>query len=91
MIALNVETISLFCLTYLFEKSALRKLSVCFALMTVRFMYCENVSFGSKVISKVFGCFDVDSVLLFKLSDTVVPYSAGSSTKSVILCKNMVV
>ena len=54
--------ISLFCLFYLFVKSALRKLSICFALMTVKFMYCENVSFGSKVILKVFGCFDVDIV-----------------------------
>ena len=52
MIALNVEMISLFCLTLLFEVSALKKLSICFALMTVRFMYCENVSFGSKVILK---------------------------------------
>ena len=62
MIVLNLEMISLFCLTHLFEKSALRKLSICFALMMVRFMYCKNVSFGSKVISKVFRCFDVDSV-----------------------------
>ena len=58
--------ISLFCLLQLFEVSALRKLSVCLALMTVRFMYCQNVSFGSKVISKflsallliVFDCFN---------------------------------
>ena len=62
MIALNVEMISSFCLPHFFKVSALRKLSVCFALMTVRFMYCENVSFGSKVISKVFGCFVVDSI-----------------------------
>ena len=54
--------ISSFCLPHLFEVSALRKLSVCFALMTMRFMYCENVSFGSKVTSKVFWCFAVDSV-----------------------------
>ena len=54
--------ISSFCLPHLFAESALRKLSFCFALMTVRFMYCENVTFGSKVISKVFGCFAVDSV-----------------------------
>ena len=60
MIALNLKTISLFCLSHLFEESALRKLSVCFALMMVRFIYCENVSFGSKVILKVFMCFDVD-------------------------------
>ena len=62
MVALHVELISSFCLSYLFEVSALRMLSVCFALMTVRFMYCENVSFGSKVIPKVFGCFVVGNV-----------------------------
>ena len=82
--------ISLFCLPHLFEVSALRKLSICFASMMVRFMYCENISLGSKVISKVFGCFAVDNVWLNKLSDKVVPYSAGSGTKSVTLYKNMV-
>ena len=46
--ALNVEMISLFYLLHLFEVSTLRMLSVCFALMRVRFMNCENVSFGSK-------------------------------------------
>ena len=58
--------------------------------MTVRFMYCENVSFGSKVIPRVFGCFVVDSVGFFKLNDRVVPYSAGYSVKRVTLCKNIV-
>ena len=48
MLALNVEMISSFCLPYLFEVSALRKLSICFALMTMRFMYCENVNLGQK-------------------------------------------
>ena len=62
MIALNVEIISLFCVPHLFEVSALRKLSVCFALIKVRFMYCENVSFGSKLISNVFEYFAIDSV-----------------------------
>ena len=57
MIALNAEMISLFCLPYWFEESALKTLSIYFALMTMRFMYCENVSFGSKVIPRVFGCF----------------------------------
>ena len=61
MIALNEEMISSLCLPHLFEESALKKLSVCFALMTVTFMYCENITFGSKVISKVFGCFEIDS------------------------------
>ena len=50
MIALDVEALNSFCLTYLFEVSALRMLSVYFALMTMRFIYCENVNLGSKVI-----------------------------------------
>ena len=62
MIALNVEILSSFCLPHLFDVSALRMLSVCFALMTVQFMYCKNLSYGSKVISKVFGYFVVRSV-----------------------------
>ena len=62
MIALNVEMISSFCLPHLFEESALGKLSICFGLMILRLMYCKKVSFVSKVISKVFGCFAVDSV-----------------------------
>ena len=64
-------------------------LSICFALMTATFMYCENVSFGSKVIPRVFGCFIVGGVWLFNLSDRVVTYSAGSGVKRVILCKNI--
>ena len=53
MTALNVETISFFCLPYLVEVSVWRMLGICFALMTVKFMCCENVSYGSKVISRV--------------------------------------
>ena len=87
MIALNVEMISLFCLLFLVEASGLRMLRVCFALMAVRFTYCENVSFGSNVIPRVFECFVVDSVELFNLSDKLVPYLAGSDVKSVKLCK----
>ena len=60
--ALHIEMISSFCSPYLFEVSTLIMLSVCFALMTVRFMYCENVSFGSKVIPRIFECFGVGSV-----------------------------
>ena len=60
MIALNVEMISSFCLPHLFEKSALRRF--CFNNGEIYVGYCENVSFGSKVILKVFRCFDVDSV-----------------------------
>ena len=66
MIALNVEMLSLFCLPHLFDESALKMLSICFASMMVRFMYCKNVSFGSKVFPRVFGCFVVGSVWLFK-------------------------
>ena len=62
MICLNVEMISLFYLPYLFKVSALRKLSVCFALITVRFMHCENVTFGSKVITRDFRCFIVGGI-----------------------------
>ena len=50
-------------------------LNVCFALMTVKFIYW---------------CFVVGSVILFNLIDRVVPYSAGSGVKSVIFCKNIV-
>ena len=62
MIGLNVEMISSFYLAYLFEVNTLRMSSVCFALMTVRFMYCKNVTFGSKIIRRVFGCFVVGGV-----------------------------
>ena len=55
MIALDVEMLSLFCLSHLFDKSALRMLSFCFASMMVRFMYCEDVSFGLKVIQEFVG------------------------------------
>ena len=74
MIALNVEMISSSCLPHLVEASALRMLSVCYALMTVRFMCCENISFGSKVIPRVLGVL-VGSISLFNLSDRVEPYS----------------
>ena len=53
-------------------------------------MYYENVSFGSQVIPRVFGCFVVANVRLFKLNDRVVPYSAGYGVKRLILCKNIV-
>ena len=58
--------------------------------MTVKFIYCENVSLRSKVIARVFGYFVGGSVSLFNLSDRVVLYSAESGVKSVILCKNIV-
>ena len=54
--------LSSFNLPHLFDKSALRMLSVCFASMTMQFMYCENVRFGSKVIPRLFGCFVVGNV-----------------------------
>ena len=42
--------------------SAFRMLSVCFALVMMMFICCENVSFGSRVIPKIFGCFVVGNV-----------------------------
>ena len=54
VIALNVETINFFCLPHLVEVNAFRMLSVCFALVMVTFICCENVSFGSRVIPKIF-------------------------------------
>ena len=87
VIALNVETINSFCLHHLVEVSAFRMLSVCFALVMVTFTCCENVGFGSRVIPRIFGCFDVGTVWLFNLlvSDRVVLYSAGSGVKSVVV------
>ena len=82
VIALNVEKISSFCLLYLMEVSALRMLSVRFALVIVTFMCCENVSFGSKMITKSFGVLLL--VVFGCLSDGVVQYSAGS-VKSVVV------
>ena len=76
VMVLNVETINFFCLPYLIEVSAFRMLSVCFALLMVTFICCENVSFGSRVIPRILECF-VGNVWLFNLSDRVVLYSAG--------------
>ena len=86
VIALNVETVNSFCLPHLVEVSAFRMLSVCFALVMVTFISCQNVSFGSRVISKIFGCFVVGNVWLFNLSDIlVVLYSARSVVKIVVV------
>ena len=71
VIALNVETINSFCLHHLVEVSTFSMLSVCFALVMVTFICCENVSFGSRVILRIFGCFVVGNVWLFNLSDRV--------------------
>ena len=62
LIALNVETFNCFCLLHLVEVSAFRMLSICFALVMVMFIRFENVSFGSRVIPRMFGCFVVGSV-----------------------------
>ena len=48
VIALNVETINSFCLSHLIEVSAFRMLSVCFALVMVTFICCENLVLGQK-------------------------------------------
>ena len=68
----------------------------CFALVMLMFICCKNVSFGSRAISRIFGCFVVGSVSLFNLSDQVMPYSAGSDVKSVVvvclcLCERLLV
>ena len=34
-------------------------LNICFALVMVMFICCENVSFGSRVIPRIFKCFVV--------------------------------
>ena len=83
VIALNVEIINSFCLPHLVEVSAYRMLSVCFALVMMTFISCENVCFGSRLIPKIFGYFVVGNVWLFNLSDRVVLYSAGSGVKIV--------
>ena len=44
MIALNVEMLSLFCLPHLFDESAWRMLSVCFASMMVQFRVPANTT-----------------------------------------------
>ena len=62
VIVLNVETIHSFCLPHLKEVSAFRMLSVCFALVTVTLICCENVSFGSREVPRIFGCFVVGNV-----------------------------
>ena len=62
VIALNVETINFIWLFHLVEVSVFKILSICFALVMVMFICCENVSFGSRVISIIFGCFIVGRV-----------------------------
>ena len=57
----------------------------CFALVMVTFIYCEKVSFGSRVIPRFFGCFVVGNVWLFNLSHKVVLYSSGSGVKIVVV------
>ena len=88
VIALNVD-INSFCLPHLVEVSAFRMLSIYFALVMMTFICCENVSFGSRVIPRIFGCFVVGNVWLFDLSDRVVLYSAGSDVKSVVVVLSM--
>ena len=85
VIVLKVEIISSLCLPHLVDVSALRMLSVRFALVVVIFMCCENVSFGSKVTPRILGCLIVGNVLPLMLSDKVVLYSAGSGVKRVVV------
>ena len=46
------------------EEVSFRMLSVCFALVMVTFICCENVSFGSRLVPRIFGCFVVGNVLI---------------------------
>ena len=64
VIALDVETISFFYLHHLVKVSGLGMLSICFGFVMVMFICCENVSFGSRVIPRVFRCFAVDCVIV---------------------------
>ena len=64
-------------------------LSIFFALVMAMFICCENVSFGSRAIPRIFECFVVGNVWLFNLSDRIVPYSAGSGVKSVMVVLSM--
>ena len=64
VIPLNVEMISSFCLFHLVEVSAFRMLSICFALVMVMFICCENVRFESRVIPRILGCFVVGYCLI---------------------------
>ena len=54
VIALYVETINSFCLPYLVKKSAFRMLGICFALVMVTLICCENVNFGYRMIHNFF-------------------------------------
>ena len=60
-------------------------LVVCFALVVASLMCCENVSFGSKVTPRIFGCLLVGRICLLSLSLRVVLYSAGSGVNSVVV------
>ena len=91
VIPLFVETINSLCLLHLVEVSAFKRLSICFALVMVTFICCENINFGSRVIPRIFWCFVVGNVWLFNLSDRVVLYSAGSGVKSVFIRRLLVV
>ena len=64
---------------------------LCFALVMVTFICYENIVFGSRMISEIFGCFVVYNVWLFNLSDRVVSYSAGSGVKSVVLVLSVLI
>ena len=59
---LNVEMINFFYFPHLVEVRVFRMLSVCFVLVMVMFICCENVSFRVRVIPRILGCFVVGSV-----------------------------
>ena len=84
VIAFNVEKKS-FYLPHLVEVSVFRMLSVCFVLVMVMFIFCKNVSFGSKLVPRSLGCFVIGSVWLFNLSYRLVSYSTWSGVKIVMI------
>ena len=59
--SLNLDIMSSFYMPHLVEMS-FQNVSICFDLMIVMSMCCENVSLRSKVITRIFWCSVVDSV-----------------------------
>ena len=72
MTAFNVETTNFFYLPLLLEVSVFRMLRVCFALVMVMFIFFENISFGSKMVPRIFKCFVIGSISFFNLSHRLV-------------------
>lgn len=67
------------------DVSAFSMLIVCFALVSVLFMWLEYVSLGSSVNPSILGSLTVGSCVLFICSVSVVEYSAGSGVNRVVV------